>query len=44
MSSLMFLLFAEYSSGDQIIENDVGGALCMYGGDDRRIEGFGGES
>jgi hypothetical protein len=33
----------EYSSGDKIEKNDLGGACNAYGGDERRIQDFGGE-
>jgi hypothetical protein len=31
-------------SGDQIEINDLDGASSTYGGDDRSIQGFGGET
>jgi len=30
--------------GDQVKENEVGGACNMYGGEERCIRGFGGET
>ena len=34
----------QYCSGGKIENNDMGGACGMYGGEDRRIQGFGGET
>jgi len=34
----------EVESGDKIEKNELGGACSMYGGDERRIQGFGGET
>jgi len=34
----------KYYSGDKIEKNEVGGACSAYGGEERRIEGFGGEN
>jgi len=31
-------------SGDQIEKNKMGGACSVYGGEERRIQGFGGET
>jgi hypothetical protein len=33
-----------YFSGDQIENNEMGGSCSMYGGEYRRIQGFGVES
>ena len=33
----------KYSSGDQIKKNLMGGASSKYGGEERYIQGFGGE-
>jgi hypothetical protein len=33
----------QYCSGDKIENNEVGGAGSFYGGEDCRIEDFGGE-
>ena len=30
-------------SGDKIENNEMGGACSAYGGEERRIQGFGGE-
>jgi hypothetical protein len=37
------VLLTRYYSGDQIKENEVGGAYSMYGKDKKCIEGFGGK-
>jgi hypothetical protein len=34
----------EYFSGDNIEKNEMGEACSMYGGEERRIQGFGGET
>ena len=34
----------KYSSSDQIEKNDMGGACSTYGGEERCIQGFGGET
>ena len=31
-------------SGDNIEENEIGGECSAYGGEERRIQGFGGET
>ena len=33
----------QYGPGDKI-ENEMGGACGVYGGEERRIQGFGGEA
>ena len=40
MRSLM--IFAAYCTGDQIEKNEMGGACSAYGGEDRHIQGIGG--
>jgi len=35
---------AQYFSGDKIEKNEMGGACSAYGGEERRIQGFGGET
>ena len=35
---------AQYCSGDKIEKNEMGGACSAYGGEERRIQGFGGET
>ena len=39
-----FLLLAKYYLGDQIEKNDMGGACSTYGGEERCIQDFGGET
>jgi hypothetical protein len=34
----------KYCSGDQIKKNEMGGACNVYGGEESRIQGFGGKS
>jgi len=34
----------KYCSGDKIEKNDKGGACSAYGGNERRIQSFGGET
>ena len=34
----------EYCSGDKIEKNEMGGACSAYGGEERRIQGFSGET
>ena len=34
----------QYCSGDKIEKNEMGGACSTYGGGERRIHGFGGET
>ena len=38
------VLLTQYCSGDQIEKNEMGGERSMYGGEERRIQEFGGES
>ena len=40
----MFCIHTKYYSGDQIEANEKGGACSMYGGEERCIQGFGGET
>ena len=42
---LLFLLSSSsHCSGDKIEKNEMGGACSVYGGEERRIQGFGGET
>jgi hypothetical protein len=34
----------KYCSGDKIEKNEMGGACSAYGGKERNIQGFGGET
>jgi len=36
------LLICTYCSGGKIGKNEVGGACSAYGGEERRVQGFGG--
>ena len=38
------MLITKHYSGDQIEKNEMGGACSMYGGEERCIQGFGGET
>ena len=38
------MLLTQYCSCDKTEKNDTGGACSAYGGEERRIQGFGGES
>jgi len=38
------LYVVQYFSGDKIEKNEMGGACSAYGGEERRIQGFGGET
>ena len=40
----MTFVLAQYYSGDQIDRNEIGGAYSTYGGEERCIKGFGGET
>jgi len=40
----MIVLLAQYCSGDKIEKNEMCGACSMYGGEERRIQCFGGET
>jgi hypothetical protein len=40
----MSLVLIKYSSGDQIKKNRPGGTCSKHGGEERCIQGFGGET
>jgi len=37
------LILTQYCSGDKIEKNEMGGAYSAYGGEERRVRGFGGK-
>ena len=37
------MICTQYSSGDKTEKNEMDGACSTYGGEKRRIQGFGGE-
>jgi len=37
-------VLTKYYSGVKIEKNEMGGACSTYGGEERRIQGFGGET
>ena len=39
----MVSMLTQYCSGDKIEKNEMGEACSAYGGEERRIQGFGGE-
>jgi len=43
-SLLISVLLTKFYSGDIIKKNDVGGECSTYGGEERRIQRFGGET
>jgi len=43
MKSLMICFFTKYCLSDKI-ENEMGGACGTCGGEERRVQGFGGET
>ena len=40
---LFSVLLTQYCSCDKIEKNEMGGACSAYGGEERRMQGFGGE-
>jgi hypothetical protein len=38
------VLLTQHCSGDQIEKNEMGGACGAYGGGERRVQSFGGET
>ena len=41
---LFSVFLTQYCSGDKIEKNEMGGACSEYGGEDMRVQGFGGET
>jgi hypothetical protein len=41
---LLSVLLTQYCSDDKIENNEIGGACSAYGGEERLIQGFGGET
>jgi hypothetical protein len=41
---MMAVLFTKYCSGDKIEKNEMGGTCNTYGGGEKLIRGFGGET
>jgi len=44
MRSLMMCALTQYCFGDKIVKNEMGAACSAYGGQERHIQGFGGET
>jgi hypothetical protein len=44
MRYLINVRLTKYCSGDKIEKNETGGACSGYGGGERRMQGFGGET
>jgi hypothetical protein len=44
MRNLMICILTHYCSGNQIEKNEMGGTRGTYGGEEKRIHGFGGET
>ena len=42
--TIVWFVLTQYISGDQIEKNEMGKACSTYGGEERRIQGFGGET
>ena len=40
----MICTLIHYCLGDKIEKNEIGGACSMFGGEERCIQGFGGET
>jgi hypothetical protein len=38
------VLLTQYCAGDKIEKNEMGGACSAYGGEERCVQGFGGET
>jgi len=44
MRSLLSVLLTQYCSGDKIEKNGMGGTCSTYGGEERLMQAFGGET
>jgi hypothetical protein len=44
MRGLMIVLFTKHYSSDQIEKNEMGGACSAYGGEERHLQDYGGET
>jgi len=42
--SVLFVIFTQYCSGDQIEKTEIGGSCSAYGEEEKRIQGFGWEN
>jgi hypothetical protein len=40
----VYVLITQYCTGNQIEKNEMGGACSAYGGGERRVQDFGGET
>jgi len=40
----MYVLLTQYCSGDKMEKNEMGGECSAYGGEERLIQDFGGET
>jgi len=40
----MICILTQYFSGDKIEKNEMGGACSAYGEEERRVQGYGGET
>jgi len=43
-TELFIVFLSKYNSGDQIKEDEMGGACGTYGGDEKCVQGFGEEA
>jgi hypothetical protein len=41
---LLLYYISQYCAGDKIEKNEIGGACSTYGGEERCVQGFGGET
>ena len=44
INELRSVLLTQYCSRDKIEKNEIGGSCSAFGGEERRIQGFGGET